>query len=67
MLEILWAVYWLGFMILIAIHIVGGNMTGWGQVTRHGKVLFYIPACLAALFMTALWPVLLPFQLAQNA
>ena len=66
MLDVLWWIYWIGFIILLALHIFGGNMVGWGRVTRNGKLLFRVPACLAALFMTALWPILLPIQLAQN-
>ena len=66
MLDVLWWIYWIGFAILLMIHIFGGSMVGWARITRHGKVLFRVPACLGALFMTALWPILLPFQLAQN-
>ena len=66
MLDVLWWVYWIGFTVYGLIHLFGGNLFGWGHLTFRGKLLFRVPACLAALVMTILWPIFLPIQLAQN-
>ncbi len=67
MLDVLWWVYWIGFAIYGLLQVFGGSLLGWARVTRRGKLLFRIPACLGALILTILWPIVLPFQLAQNA
>ena len=66
MYEVLWWVYWIGFAIYGLVHLLVGSLFGWGSVTFRGKVLFRVPACLGALFMIILWPIILPIQLAQN-
>jgi hypothetical protein len=66
MLEALWWIYWIGFAIYGTIHLLGGSLFGWARVTFRGKVLFRVPSCLGALFMTILWPIIVPVQLAQN-
>jgi hypothetical protein len=66
MLTVLEWVYWIGFGLLMFIHLCGGHFFVMGTIKRNGRVFCRVPGFFMALVFSLGWPVILPIQLTQN-